>query len=265
MDLGIRGRTAVVSGATEGIGRAAAIRLADEGANVVALARSMTSLQTVCQELEEMGVRADAVVADLSTAAGVDEALDTIASLGCVVDILVNNVGGLARPRLVLEVSDREWFDVLELNLMSTVRLSRALVPPMVERGWGRVVNVASIGAREPGPRVAHYAAAKAAVLAFSKAVSQAHSDRNVLSNTVIPGLTVSRAVMQQATQYAEARGTSIDKALAKIADFRPAATGRLGEAEEIAAAIAFLASDAASYVTGATLTVDGGTLLGVW
>jgi 3-oxoacyl-[acyl-carrier protein] reductase len=261
MDLGLTGRRAVITGATQGIGKAIAERFAVEGANVVLVARSIDGLDSVAEELRSHNTQVDVIAADLATPQGVERCVDLALTAGPV-GILVNNAGGMESTKSILDLTDDDWSASFELNLMSAVRLSRGLLPGMLERGWGRIVNIASIGGREPGPNIAHYSSAKAALISFSKSMSQAYSRQGVLSNVIVPGLVRTPALEQSVAAVAEARGVSFDDALARIERFRPASIGRIGEPDEVATAAVFLASEHASFISGAALSVDGGTIL---
>ncbi len=248
MDLGLAGRAAIVTGASRGIGRAVAQRLLDEGASVLSVARDTGDApgSPFAADVTDPAA-ADAIVA---------ACLDRFGRL----DVLVNNAGA-ARPGRLDALTDDDWLAAFELNFFSAVRLSRAAVVPMRAAGWGRLVHVASVSGREPSPGFAPYSAAKAALLNFSTSLSQAHAADGVLSSCVIPGVTVTELVAANADAVAERTGTTADEVMATELARQSVAAGRFGQPEEIADAVAFLASDAASWITGATLEVDGGTL----
>lgn len=248
MELGLRGRAAIVTGASRGIGRAVAQMLASEGCNVVAVSRSPEDDdQTTCA----------ADVTDPDAAARiVAECLGRHGRL----DIVVNNAGG-AEPVRFEDLTDEHWRGAFELNFFSAVRLAAAAVPVMREARWGRLVHVASVSAKEPDPGFAPYSAAKAALVNWSKSLSQAHGDAGVLSSCVLPGVTLTELVSANARAVAARTGTSADEVMTRQLRRHQVATGRFGEPDEVAAAVVFLASEAAAWITGATLEVDGGTL----
>ncbi len=248
MDLGLSGRAAIVTGASRGIGRAVADRLAVEGCSVLAVARTPGDGP------------GEPFAADVT-----DPAAARVIAAACFdrfgrIDIVVNNAGG-AEPVAFDQLTDDHWHRAFELNFHAAVRLAAACVPEMVAAGWGRLVHVASVSGREPDPLFAPYSAAKAALLNWSTALSQAHAAEGVLSSCVVPGITRTELVAANAEATAERTWSSLDDVMAKQLARHRVAAGRFGEPDEVAAAIAFLASDAASWITGATLEVDGGTL----
>jgi 3-oxoacyl-[acyl-carrier protein] reductase len=261
MELGLRDRVAVVTGASRGIGKQIAVDFAREGAHVVLNARSVDALEATALEVEAHGVRAVTVAADLfDPAAAPLVAERALEELGRI-DVLVNNMGGGGAPTRLHKLTDADWQDGFELNFFSAVRTTAACLPTMLERGWGRVVHIASTYGVEPGPYFGPYSAAKAALLNYSKNLSRAYSAQGVLSNCVVPGITITEAINDTAAAAAEAQGVTPDEVMAKMMEQDPVAMGRFGETGEVAAAVVFLGSAAASWITGATLAVDGGTL----
>jgi NAD(P)-dependent dehydrogenase (short-subunit alcohol dehydrogenase family) len=242
MDLGLHGKRCLVTGSTGGIGRETAKLLAAEGASVVTCGRSAAP-----------GVgEAAHVRADLSQAGEPARAVREAGPL----DVLVNNVGA-AYHRDFLEVTDEQWQEVWELNVMSFVRAVRAAVPGMRERGGGVVVNVSSTAGKRPSTGMPDYSVTKAAVLSLSRLVADLYAADGIRCNAVTPGPTATEAWLGEGG-LADQQGDR-DEVLRKVAAGRP--IGRLAEPVEIAAVIAFLCSDRAAYVTGAAWSADGGTV----
>ena len=257
MDLGLRGRVCVVTGSTGGIGLATARMLAEEGALVVVTGRDAERAEAARRET---GAKL-AVVADLADPGAPEELLSRAAREIGPVAALINNVG-IASQADFLEVSDREWEELWQLNVMSFVRAIRAAVPPMRERGDGVIVNVSSTAAKRPSTSMPHYSVTKAAVLSLSRLVADLYAKDGIRCNAVTPGPTATDAwlgVGGLADQQGARTGKPRDEVLAAVGAGRP--LGRLAEPEEIAAVIAFLCSDRASYVTGAAWSADGGTV----
>jgi NAD(P)-dependent dehydrogenase (short-subunit alcohol dehydrogenase family) len=175
-------------------------------------------------------------------------------------DIVVNNAGQ-AEPKALVDLTPADWQRSLDVNFLAAARLSVAALPVMQAAGWGRLVHVASISGREPDPLFAPYSAAKAALLNLSTSLSRAAAADGVLSSCVIPGVTATELVRDNAVATAERTGRSPDEVMERLLAKHGVAAGRFGRAEEVAAAVVFLASEAASWITGATLEVDGGTL----
>ena len=266
MDLGLKGRACVVTGASRGIGRTTARMLCAEGADVLLVARSEETLVEAADECaaagQEAGGRAESLVADVAdpSSAGriVKEADDRLGQL----DVVVNNAG-TARWRDVDDVPDEDWYEAWELNVMAPMRLMRAAAPGMRERGWGRIVNVSSTAGKRPSASMPEYSVAKAAELSLSRLFADRFAPDGVLVNAICPGPVKSELWMDEGgllDQSKELAGhVSRDEALEAAGSKRP--IGRLAEPEEIAAAIAFLCSERASYVAGAAWSVDGGTV----
>lgn len=258
VDLDLEGRVAVVTGGSQGIGREIAALLAAEGANLVIAARRADVLEATAAELRAAGRQVLPVVADVATAGGPQTVADAALAEFGRVDVVVNNAGkGLNLP--IDALTDDDWYASFDLNLMSAVRLCRALIPQMRERGWGRIVNISSRVAREPDPHFATYAAAKAALVNFSKNLANAYSGDGVLTNCIIPGLIRSEAIDQAAEASARERGLSVEEVMARTLRKRPIPAGRLGEPGDVAGLVALLCSERGSWITGGCFTVDGG------
>ena len=257
MDLGLRERVCVVTGSTGGIGRETAKLLCEDGALVVVTGRHG---EHVAQVTDELGASLG-VACDLSDPAGPGALIaETTATLGPP-DVLVNNVG-LAYQTSFDELSDEQWEELWQLNVMSYVRTIRAVLPAMRARGRGAIVNLASSSGKRPSPSMPNYSVTKAAVLSLSRLVADVYAPDGIRCNAVAPGPTATEAWLGDgglADQQAERSGKTRDEVLAAIGAGRP--LGRLAEPEEIAAVVAFLCSDRASYVTGAAWSADGGTV----
>ncbi|MGO4614665.1 SDR family NAD(P)-dependent oxidoreductase [Nocardia sp. 2YAB30] len=257
MELGLTGRTAVVTGAGRGIGLAITRTLVAEGMRVVGAARTITD------ELRATG--ATVVSVDLATSGGAHELIEQALAGSGGIDVLINNVGGADFNALAgfLDIDDDTWRRTFDLNFFSTVRVTRAALPSLLQRR-GAVVNVSSIAGRAPGGAVADYGVAKAAVTALSKSLAEQFGPLGVRVNTVSPG-PVRTAFWEAADgpggKIAAANGTRVEEFLPQLPAAVGMTTGRLIEAGEVAAQVAFLASDHARSIVGADLVIDGGAL----
>ena len=257
LDLGLRDRVCVLTGSTGGIGLETARFLAEEGARVVVSGRNPTRVE---RAREEAGA-ALGVVCDLAEPGAPEELVGrATAELGRV-DCLVNNVGEAYQASFD-ELSDLQWEQMWQLNVMSYVRAIRAVLPGMRERGEGVIVNVSSTAAKRPSTGMPNYSVTKAAVLSLSRLVADLYAKDGIRCNAITPGPTATGAWLDEgglADQQAERSGKSHQEVLESVAAGRP--LGRVAEPEEIASVIAFLCSERASYVTGAAWSADGGTV----
>jgi len=262
MNLGLEGKACVVTGASRGIGRDVCERLCAEGASVLMVARGADDLAAAAEAAGAGSGEVEALALDVTA----DDAAERIASEASKrfgqVDVLVNNAGQ-AKWRALEDVPDEDWQAAWDLNVMAPMRLMRATIPGMVERGWGRIVNVSSTAGKRPSGHMPEYSVAKAALLSLSKVFAEAHASEGVLVNAVCPGPTASEMWMEPGGLLDQSKDLSgagsRQEALEKAGASRP--IGRLAEPAEVGAVIAFLCSDAASYVTGVAWGVDGGTV----
>jgi 3-oxoacyl-[acyl-carrier protein] reductase len=266
MDLGLKGRACAVTGASRGIGRETARLLCAEGAHVLLVARSEDRLGEAAEEARaagaESGGRAEVLRLDV-TATDAGERMRRAAeeSFGAL-DVLVNNAGA-ARWRDLDEIPDGDWYAQYELNVMAPLRAMRVAVPAMAERGWGRIVNVCSTAGKRPSAAMPEYSVAKAAELSLSRLFADRYAAQGVLVNAICPGPVEAELWMEPGGLLDQSQrmsgAASREEALADAGSKRP--IGRLAEVGEIAAAIVFLCSERASYVSGAAWSVDGGTV----
>ena len=257
MELGLENRVCVVTGSTTGIGLATAKLLAQEGAQVVVSGRTKERAERAKEEARA----ALGIAIDLADPSGPDRLVEATTNELGPVDCLVNNVG-IAYQATFEELTDEQWDEMWQLNVMSYVRAIRAVLPTMRTRGAGAIVNVSSTAGKRPSTGMPNYSVTKSAVLGLSRLVADLYAKDGIRCNAVTPGPTATDAWLAEgglADQAAERSGKDRDQALADVARGRP--LGRLAEPDEIAVAIVFLCSDRAAYVTGAAWSVDGGTV----
>ena len=248
-ELDLTNRTAVVIGATSGIGRAIALGLADAGADVVPTGRRAKLAQEAARDIEARGRRSLAIAADVGNADSIQELADTVIEKFGKVDILVNAAGRTVR-RPTLDVSDAEWNEIMDTNLTGMLRACRVFGRHMIERRYGRIINIGSLTSVVALFEVAAYGASKAGVAALTKSLAVEWAPHGVCVNAILPG------VFRTALNEGLLDGTDRGRELLTRTPMR-----RFGKPEEVAGAAVFLASDAASFVTGHLLAVDGGFL----
>jgi len=242
------GRVALVTGASRGIGQAIAGRLASEGARVIAAARSIEALERVVGEIVSAGGNASALGMDLADGASIEAGAKRCVEEHGSVDVLVNNAG-VTEDNLLLRMSRESWDRVLATNLTGAFLLTQALLRGMVKKRYGRIVNVTSVVGMMGNPGQANYAASKAGLIGLTKTIARELASRNITCNAVAPGFIETEMTQKMTPAAREALSGQI-----------PA--GRLGSAADVAEAVAFLASEQASYVTGHVLNVSGGLLM---
>lgn len=242
--MSLSGKTALVTGASRGIGRAIALRLAADGANVAVIyAGSADKAEAVCEEIRAMGVEAKAYRCDVASVEAVKETVKAVTAELGKIDILVNNAG-ITRDSLVLSMKDEDYDAVLDTNLKGAFNMIRACYSGFIRKRSGRIINISSVSGIMGNAGQANYSASKAGLIGLTKSVARELASRNVTCNAVAPGFIQ--------TDMTENIGE--DNTLRSMIPL-----GRMGKPEDIAAAVAFLASDAAAYITGEVLRVDGG------
>ena len=237
------GKTALITGATGGIGSAIARALHSQGAEVILSGTRQGSLNELAHELSD---RAHPIAADLSDKSSIDSLIKQISDISTDgVDIVINNAG-IVRDNLLVRMKDEEWNQVLDINLFAGYKLTQGLMRGMMKRRWGRIIGISSVVGTTGNPGQANYAAAKAGMIGFSKALAQEVATRGITVNVIAPGM-IQTAMTDDLNEDQSARLLST------------VPLGRLGSPEEIAASVIYLASDEAAYVTGVTLHVNGG------
>ncbi|MFW5823955.1 MAG: 3-oxoacyl-ACP reductase FabG [Marinobacter sp.] len=247
--MSLDGKIALVTGATRGIGKAIAEALGKQGATVVGTATSEGGAQTISANLKDAGIKGFGMVMDVSDPESIDAGLKKITEEAGAPVILVNNAG-ITRDNLLLRLKDDDWSAVIDTNLSSVYRLSKAVLRGMTKARWGRIINISSVVAGMGNPGQGNYCAAKAGVEGFTRSLAKEMSNRGITANCVAPGFIDTDMTRQLDESQRSAMLENI-----------PA--GRLGAPEEVAAVVAFLASDAAGYVTGDTINVNGGMYMG--
>jgi len=262
MDLGLKGKVAFVAGGSQGLGKAVAMELCREGAKVAICALDDPELPMAVEEVRQAtGEEIIGFPADLSAAeqarAFVRKGLEYFGT----VDILVNNAGG-PPDRTFLEVDDDQWNLGIRLNLMSTIIMSREVVPTLMEKRWGRIINMTSISVKQPIDGLILSNTVRSGVIGFAKTLSNELAPYNVTVNNVCPGYTMTERVRKLAMDVARKRGSTPEEVIKGWESLIP--MGRLGTPEEFAALVTFLASERSGFITGASIQIDGGYYKGI-
>ncbi len=244
----LTGKTAIVTGASRGIGAAIARKLCEAGSNVVICSRSDEAVAAIADALNSEGYTAISTAADISRKGDVEALVKTTLGRFSQIDILVNNAG-ITRDTLLMRLKDEDWDAVLQTNLTGTMYCTRAVLRPMIRQRSGRIINISSVIGVMGNPGQASYAAAKAGILGFTKTIAREVGVRGITVNAIAPGFITTDMTAQIPEQHQN-----------QLLDLIP--LRRFGGPEDVADAVCFLASDAARYITGQTLHVDGGMVM---
>ena len=245
LQVNLAGQVAVVTGASQGLGRAIALALAASGAKVACIARNAQKLAETVAAISSAGGAAEAHACDVNDGTSVQKLIDEIFENSGRIDILVNNAG-ITRDTLLSRMQDDQWDDVINTNLRGTFLFTRAVTRPMMQQRYGRIVNISSVSGLMGNPGQANYSASKAGMIGFTKTVARELASRKITVNVIAPGFIES--------EMTAALGPALNDEVKKRVPVK-----RLGRAEEIADAVLFLAARSSSYITGQVLTVDGG------
>ena len=256
MDLGIKGRTAIVNGGSAGMGRGTALALANEGVELFISARSEQRLEQTCRDLTDAtGVKVTPVVADHAT----DEGRDKIMAACPEPDILVTNCSPPPFTGDYQSVERSDWLSNLEVTLLSPVEFMKKVVPGMTERGWGRIVNIGTGAAKFPAEVRILSGPPRAALVNYSVAVAKKVARHNVMINNVLPGMHHTATIADRYNAAAESNGTTYDEEIQKFIDEWKIPANRFGDADHFGAFVAMFCSEQAAFVTGQSLVIDGG------
>lgn len=262
MDLELKGKVAIVGGASKGLGRACAEVLAEEGASVAMCSRSQADLDTAAKEIRDRtGADILAMAGDLDRAEVITELVAATAKRFGRVDILVNNSGGPPLARAINATED-QWATAVQRSLLFFARMCREGLPHLKRQGGGRIINILASTVYQPIPNLALSGATRMGVVAFMKSLADEVGRDGILVNNVCPGSILSERMLSNVTSRAKELGISVEEALAQRA--AETAVGRVGEPREFANLVAFLASGKSSYITGTTILVDGGLVRSV-
>jgi 3-oxoacyl-[acyl-carrier protein] reductase len=257
MDLGLEGKIALVAGASKGLGKAVALGLAREGANVAIISRDQARIEAAAKDIRDAtGAQVLAIAADVTRAEDIQRAMDETVKRFGTVHILVTNAGG-PPPGPFVALTDEQWQSAVNLTLMSAVRLSHAVVPLMQKQKWGRIIHMTSAPVKHPIDNLMLSNSIRSAVVGFAKTQAIELAQDGILVNSVLPGWTVTERVEQLMQDRAKRNNVSPRDAYATIEKDIP--LGRMGKPEEFANVVVFLASERASYVNGVAVPIDGG------
>jgi NAD(P)-dependent dehydrogenase (short-subunit alcohol dehydrogenase family) len=264
MDLELSDKVVLVTGASKGLGAAIAVAFGREGSKLVLVARTQAELDQVAADAKKQGAaEVLAIAADLTQPDAIAQVVSTAIHHFGTIHVLVNNAGMLGSFSPFEAITDDEWFQVFDLNLFSVVKLTRAVLPYMTQQNWGRIINLSSESGLQPDAAMPHYGATKAALLNLTKSLSKGYGQHGVLVNSVSPAFIKTPMVENMLAQIAQEKGFSTQEAeMNFLKENRPhIELKRGGTSPEVASAVVFLASEAASFITGTNLRVDGGSV----
>ena len=267
MDMGLKDKVVLVTGGSKGIGKAVAEAFAAEGAKVAISARGAKELEQAASEIsKKTGSDVIGIPADATKSEDIIRMVDDVVRRFGTVHVLINNAGGVGAFAPFEALTDADWIEILNFNVLSAVRATRAVLPFMQKQKWGRVINISSESGTQPDAFMPHYNASKAAMNNLTKSLSKAYAKDGILVNTVSPAFIMTPLVSDMLKKIAGEQGTSEEKVIANfLAENRPhIEVKRPGESEEVAGAVVFLASERASFITGTNLRVDGGSVASV-
>lgn len=257
MNTGLSNKSAIVTAASMGIGKAVALALASEGCQVAICSRSKNNLIATANEIKgKYGIEPMWIVCDLNKSKDIEAAYKAVSEQFGGVDILVNNCGGPV-PGMFAELNENDWQHAYEQVLMSVVRFSKLVLPDMIKNEWGRIINITSISVKQPVDNLMLSNSLRAGVTGFAKSLSNEVGKYNITVNNVAPGLTLTHRLYELAVVEAKEKGKSHEEVLVEMAKRVP--MNRLAGPEEVASTVLFLASKQAGYITGNTIQVDGG------
>ncbi len=263
MDLGIKGRVALVAASSRGLGKAIAFQLSREGAKVVICARGKERLYQTRDEIaSETGGEVRSFVADVTDKDQVKSIVEKTVNEFGTIDILVSNAGG-PPAGLADDFAEEDYRKALELNLMSTVNLCYEVIPLMKKQRWGRIINMTSVSAKQPIKTLILSNTSRAGVLGFSKSISEQLAPYGITVNAICPGYTKTERIDELAQSFADSGKGSVEDFYKNIEESIP--LGRFATPDEVASAAAFLASERAAYITGVSLQIDGGYIKGLF
>jgi 3-oxoacyl-[acyl-carrier protein] reductase len=263
MDTGLKGRTVLITASSKGIGKAVAELFAAEGCSLAISSRSKENLLAASKEIKgKYNIEPLWSVCDLNKSKDIESTFRAVIDQFGSIDILVNNCGGPS-PGLFQQLEEEDWNDAYEQVLLSTVRFSKLVLPEMMRKNWGRIINLTSISVKQPVDNLILSNSLRAGVTGFAKSLSNEVGRFNITVNNVAPGMTLTRRLYELAVVEAKEKGKSHEEILVDMAKRIP--MNRLGRPEEIASVVVFLASRQAGYVNGVTIQVDGGYIKSVY